>query len=161
MDAIYGKLTEKAVEKAAQGGAKNNTGPIEDSPFKQLMQEMDVGQEMVDILGMGKEGAVQGAKLASISAEAIQLKPEALHVGPEGSKGLDKVVDLLGEVNKGQMQMDSLVNEILYSGKRFTPSELLAIQAHVFQFAQMTELTVKVAEHGIGSVKSVLNTQVQ
>jgi len=71
------------------------------------------------------------------------------------------VVDLLGDVNKGQMQMDSMVNQILYSGKKFSNQELLCIQAHVFHFAQMTELTVKVAEQGVSSVKSVLNTQIQ
>jgi hypothetical protein len=66
---------------------------------------------------------------------------------------------MLSEVNKGQLQMDSMVNEILYSGKKFGNQELLAIQAHIFQFAQMTEMTVKVAEHGIGSVRTVLQTQ--
>jgi len=67
---------------------------------------------------------------------------------------------MLSEVNKGQMQMDSLVNHVLYSGKKFSQQELLVVQAHVFHYAQMTELTVKVAEQGVSSFKSVMNTHV-
>ncbi len=73
----------------------------------------------------------------------------------------NKVVNLLSEVNKGQMQMDGMVNQVLHSDKKFSNQELLAIQAHVYHYAQMAELTVKVAEHGTTSVKQVLNTQVQ
>jgi type I site-specific restriction-modification system R (restriction) subunit len=163
MDPIYGKLAATAVEKAAKNSAKEVSSPLQnsDSPFKQMLQEMDIGQDMAKMLGMGQETSLGAGKMEAISADGIKLDPSEMNVGLEEPKGAEKIVDMLSEVNKGQMQMDNLVNEILYSGKKFSNQELLAIQAHVFHFAQMTELTVKVAEQGVSSVKTVLNTQVQ
>ncbi len=162
MDAIYGKLATTAIQQAAKKTEMDVGKPLEgESPFKQMMDSMDTGREMADMLGIGKDTSIGGSKMEAISAEGFKLDPTEVKVGLEQPQGSQKIVDMLSEVNKGQMQMDNVVNEILYSGKKFSNQELLAIQAHVFHFAQMTELTVKVAEHGVGSVKTVLNTQVQ
>jgi len=162
MDPIYGKLATQAINQAAEKSAKD-VKPLDggESPFKQMLDSMSSGPEMMDALGIGKEPAAGSTSANAISAADFQFDPAQTKVGLEEPKGIEKIVDMLSEVNKGQMQMDNMVNEILYSGKRFSNQELLAIQAHVFHFAQMTELTVKVAEHGVTSVKSVLNTQVQ
>lgn len=162
MDAIYGKLATTAIQQAAKKSETDVAKPLEgESSFKQMLDSMDTGREMADMLGIGKETGLGGGKMEAISAEGFKLDPTEVNVGLEQPQGTQKIVDMLSEVNKGQMQMDNVVNEILYSGKKFSNQELLAIQAHVFHFAQMTELTVKVAEHGVGSVKTVLNTQVQ
>jgi len=164
MNAIYGKLATKAVETAAKQSEKNLTQVQNgngDSAFKQMLNEMDTGKDFAQALGIGKDMGLGNGHMEVISAGDVNFKPEDMNVGLEEPKGAEKIVDMLSEVNKGQLQMDNMVNEILYSGKKFSNQELLAIQAHVFHFAQMTELTVKVAEHGVGSVKQVLNTQVQ
>ena len=162
MDPIYGKLATTAIEQAAKKSESEAAKPLEgESPFKQLLSQLDVGQEMVEMLGIDNGSGLGGGKMEAISASNIELNPSEVRVGLEEPKGTEKIVDMLSDVNKGQMQMDNLVNEILYSGKRFTSQELLAIQAHVYHFAQMSELTVKVAEQGVSSVKTVLNTQVQ
>lgn len=159
---IYSKLITTAVEQAAKKTEQDVTKPLGgDSPFKQMLEQMDVGQEMAGMLGIGQDVSLGGAKMDAISAANIEMNPADLNIGLEEPQGAEKIIDMLSEVNKGQMQMDHMVNEILYSGKRFSNQELLAIQAHVFHFAQMTELTVKVAEQGVSSVKTVLNTQVQ
>lgn len=162
VQAIYGKLAGAAIEKAANSAAKEVVQPLQEgSSFKQMLNSLDTGQEMVDLLGIGKDTNLGSGKMSAISAEAIKINPAEMSVGLEPPQGTEKIVSMLSEVNKGQMQMDNLVNEILYSGKRFSNQELLAIQAHVFHFAQMTELTVKVTEQGVSSVKTVLNTQIQ
>lgn len=147
----------KAVEKS-QGMAK----PLEQgTSFKEVLNNIDVGKEFAEQLGIGDASFQPTGKMQTLEANAVNFKPgdEVTSIGkPETSR---KIVDMLSEVNKGQMQMDSLVNNILYSGKKFSNQELLCIQAHVFHYAQMTELTVKVAEQGVSSVKAVLNTQVQ
>lgn len=158
---VVSKLSSEALGKAvdkSQGMAK----PLEQgSSFKEILNNMDVGKEFAEQLGIGDASMQPTGKMQTLDADAVNFTPgdEVAEVGrPEASQ---KVIDMLGEVNKGQMQMDSLVNNILYSGKKFSNQELLCIQAHVFHYAQMTELTVKVAEQGVSSVKAVLNTQVQ
>jgi hypothetical protein len=163
IDVIVGKLNQDALGAAvtkSEGMASEATkGPS----FKEVMTQMDTGADFAETLGVGSGGQDINptSLMQSIDGETVSFTPadEVTAVGkPEVS---ERVVDMLGEVNKGHMQMDSLVNHILYSGKRFSNQELLVIQAHVFHFAQMTELTVKVAEQSVSSVKTVLNTQVQ
>ncbi len=167
MDAILGKLATSAIQQAAKDSVKSAAQPVDggESPFKKMLDTMNGGSdgtEMAKSMGVGNDSGIgTNSNMGVISAEGINVNPAELKVGLEQPKGAEKVVDMLSEVNKGQMQMDNLVNEILYSGKKFSNQELLAIQAHVFHFAQMTELTVKVAEQGVGSVKTVLNTQIQ
>jgi len=162
VQAIYGKLASTALEKAANSSAKEVVQSVpQESSFKNMLNSLDTGQEMVDLLGIGKDTNLGSGNIEVLPAEAIKITPAEMNVGLEPPQGTEKIVSMLSEVNKGQMQMDNLVNEILYSGKRFSNQELLAIQAHVFHFAQMTELTVKVTEQGVSSVKTVLNTQIQ
>ena len=126
-----------------------------------MLSKMENGTEFADMLGMGNQKIDPTAKMQTLQADGVSFSPVEKVTKISRPEVGEKVLDMMGEVNKGQMQMDSLVNHVLYSGKRFSNQELMVIQAHVFHFAQMTELTVKVAEQGVSSVKSVINTQVQ
>jgi hypothetical protein len=46
------------------------------------------------------------------------------------------------------------------SGKQFSPTELLAMQAGVYRFSQELDLTSKVVQQFASGVKQTLNTQV-
>lgn len=161
IESVISKLSSEALGKAVNK-SEGMVKPVDQgSSFKQILDNTEMGMQFAEQLGITDQPLSTTGNMQSLSGDAVSFKPgdEVASVGkPETSQ---KVVDLLGEVNKGQMQMDSMVNNILYSGKKFSNQELLCIQAHVFHFAQMTELTVKVAEQGISSVKAVLNTQVQ
>ena len=45
-------------------------------------------------------------------------------------------------------------------GEAFTPAQLLALQAQVYQYAQQLEVVSRVVDRTIGAVKTTLNTQV-
>jgi len=160
---ILSKLSSEALGKAVtkSEGAVSAIQP-QGSSFKDIFNQIDTtGQSFAESLGIGNATIDPTGNMQSLTGNGINFKPGEEAVGVGKPDSTQKVVDLLGDVNKGQMQMDSMVNQILYSGKKFSNQELLCIQAHVFHFAQMTELTVKVAEQGVSSVKSVLNTQIQ
>ena len=162
IEAVVSQLNSGALGKAVT----NSKGAADvaqkgGSSFADVMQKVDSGSEFANQLGMLDKEISPTAKVQALDGDAVSFQPlnEVTEVSrPEASK---KLLDMLGDVNEGQMQMDSLVDNILNSGKKFSNQELLVIQAHVFHFAQMTELTVKVAEQGVSSIKSVLNTQVQ
>ena len=59
----------------------------------------------------------------------------------------------------GQDKMTKIMNMAL-SGRQFSPSELLAMQAGVYRFSQELDLTSKVVEKATGGIKQTLNTQV-
>lgn len=162
INAIVGKLNKEALGKAVVKSEGMARAPTEGASFKDMMTKMESGQEFAEMLGIDKGQAVDPTgNMRALDGEGISFMAGEEATAMAKPQASEKVVNLLGEVNKGQMQMDSVMNHILYSGKKFSNQELLVIQAHVFHFAQMTELTVKVAEQSVSSVKAVLNTQVQ
>lgn len=167
MSAAYSKLSAKVVQQAVKevGKEQHLTNLPEqggNSPFKQMLNSLSSGTEIVHELGLtNNQIGLPHDNIQAISASGIDVDTANIKVGLEQPKGIDKVVDLLSEVNDGQMQMENMVNQILYSGKRFSNQELLAIQAHVFHFAQVTELVVKTADQGVSSLKTVMNTNIQ
>ena len=59
----------------------------------------------------------------------------------------------------GQGKLDKII-KLATSGKSFSPTELIAIQAGVYKFSQELELTSKVIEKATDGVKQTLQTQV-
>lgn len=162
VEALIGKLNSQAIAKVVDKAGESATSPQGKTSFKQVLDAATVeGKEFAEMLGMAEVDGEPARQLGAVSAVDVGYTPSADIIGVGKPEGGQTVVNLLAEVNKGQLQMDSLVNHVMYSGKRFSNQELLVIQAHVFHYAQMTELTVKVAEQGVSSAKSVLNTQIQ
>jgi hypothetical protein len=152
-EAIVGKNSLKPDNPSTSSGTGQS--------FKAILDGMDVGNELVQNLGLDNRDLSPTNQIQSLGGSGIDFNPVNGVANSTGPNTGERILDMLGEVNKGQIQMDSIVNHILYSGQKFSSQELLVIQAHVFHFAQMTELTVKVAEQGVSSLKSVFNTQVQ
>jgi hypothetical protein len=155
------KLNSQALQKAVSKSDQMNKPLGQGETFKDMLNNMQSATDFAEKLGMGSNSIDPSGNMKSLPAGEVAYAPESSVVDTHGPDVSRKVVDMLSEVNKGQMQMDSMVNQVMYGDKKFTNQELLAIQAHVYHYAQMAELTVKVAEHGISSVKQVLNTQVQ
>ena len=162
IEAVVSQLNSSALGKAVTNSEGVGKVAGQGGSFKDLLAEkMNSGTEFADAMGMLNNDITPSNHMQSLEGGGVSFEP-AEHVTEIGKpEASEKVLDMLGEVNRGHMQMDSLVNHILYSGKKFSNQELLVVQAHVFHFAQMTELTVKVAEQGVSSVKAVMNTQVQ
>jgi len=70
--------------------------------------------------------------------------------------GLQRIVE---DVMQGQNKYGKILN-LAMSGRQFSHSELLALQAGVYRFSQELELTSKVIEKGTSAIKQILNTQV-
>lgn len=157
---VKATIAKQALTKAISKSELQNKPIRGEGAFKDVLNNMQSATEFAERLGLTSNSMDPMGSMRTLSAEQIDFTPakEVTEVtNPEVSK---RVVNMLSEVNHDQMQMDNLVNQILYSGRKFNPQELLAIQAQVHHYAQMTELTVKMAEHGVQSVKQVLNTQV-
>jgi hypothetical protein len=165
MSDVASKLVAKVIQKTVTDvGSNQSIGKFsgDSSPFKQMLDSMGSGGELAQSLGMTNQGiGLPSHQINAISADGIKVDMDSMNVGLEQPKGIDKVIDLLSEVNDGQIQMENVTNQILYSGKKFSNQELLAIQAHVFHYAQITELVVKTADQGVSSLKAVMNTNIQ
>src|SRR3990167_10444439 len=163
MSVIAEKLATQVLKKAAENSQVENK-PVqgEQSEFYNMLQ--NTGEEMgfAEMLGYpGENQMLPNGATQAMSAQDIPFDMKSDVTNRFEPTGGEKVVDMLSEFNQQQMHMDNLVNEVLYGGKKFSNQELLAIQAHVFHVAQMTELTVKSVELALSSFKGVMNTQIQ
>lgn len=66
---------------------------------------------------------------------------------------------ILEDIMQGQNKYGKVL-DLAMSGRQFSHSELLALQAGVYRFSQELELTSKVIEKGTSAIKQTLNTQV-
>jgi hypothetical protein len=66
---------------------------------------------------------------------------------------------MIDQVNLAQKRLDEVLR-LAQSGKSFSPAELLALQANVYQASCELDLAGKVVEKGTSGVKQVLQTQI-
>lgn len=163
MPVIADKLAAQVLQKAFDNSQASQAAPKsgEASSFQQMLDNVDAAS-VADMLGPAgnNPSALQGNAKA-ISAEGIPMEgslENLSHVEPKEGQAL---MSMLSDFNNQQVHMDHLVNDVLFGAKKFSNQELLAIQAHVFHVAQMTELTVKSVELAVSSFKGVMNTQIQ
>jgi hypothetical protein len=104
--------------------------------------------------GLNKvNGNVETKEKATVKAtDPVAAKSETQKVTGMMSK-------MMGDLEKGQGVMDKLISGGL-SGKNFSSSELLALQAGMYKYTQELELTGKVVEKATSGLKDTLKTQV-
>ena len=155
-------IAEKVITEAQKsGGPAGGAGSVggESSFEKVLTSKLEMQSEMtkqiMSQMGMGPETN----KIHSISAEGLEIKPSQV-AGEQEIRTGGKAMDLLSDVNRGALQMDNLM-ELTTSGRKFSPPELLAMQAGMHQIALSIDLTGKIVEQFNNGTKQLLNTSFQ
>lgn len=102
----------------------------------------------------------QANKTERVQTKGIHASAERAQAAeaPRGATA-SHLTGLLSDIEKGQGLMDKLINGGL-SGKSFSNSELLALQAGMYKYTQELELTGKVVEKATTGLKDTLKTQV-
>lgn len=91
-------------------------------------------------------------------ARAEQRSPST-RVGATERVEESKLQQMINQLVGGQDKMTKIMNMAL-SGRQFSPTELLAMQAGVYRFSQELDLTSKVVQQATSGIKQTLNTQV-
>jgi hypothetical protein len=84
---------------------------------------------------------------------------QAVNAKPEAGKAGNMLSHVVGELEKGQVNMDKLI-QAGASGKNFSNAELLSLQAGMYKYTQELDLTSKVVEKATSGLKDTLKTQV-
>jgi hypothetical protein len=84
---------------------------------------------------------------------------EAVHGKQEAGKVGNMLSHVVGELEKGQVNMEKLI-QAGASGKTFSNAELLSLQAGMYKYTQELDLTSKVVEKATSGIKHVVKTQV-
>ena len=159
MTDISVKIGQTVAEKVVSEGAKSSPQMGESDFYKLLTEKIDQQGEMtkqvLESFGMSGD---QQAKIQSISAEGLEIQTENVASGQE-IRSNGKALDLLTDVNRSALQMEEII-QMTTSARRFSPQELLALQAGLHQIVLEVELAGKTVEQGSNSLKQTLQTQV-
>ena len=102
--------------------------------------------------GLNKVNGANSEQLSSKAAAPVDGKPET-------SKATNMVTGMVNSLEKGQLNLEKLINSGM-SGKNFSNSELLSLQASMYKYTQELDLTSKVVDKATSGLKDVVKTQV-
>lgn len=149
------KEMQKAQSEMQQVEAKQPGGPNE--AFQQAMQ---VQQAQTQNVGSATQVNAPNTGATSILQQAkVNMESPSTKVGTTEKVEQSRLASMLESLINGQDKMNTIMHLAL-SGKQFSPTELLAMQAGVYRFTQELDLTSKVVEKATGGIKQTLNTQV-
>ena len=103
-------------------------------------------------------GPARAEGVEKARAGCAEVTPGARVDSVQAARG-QQVVEVLDRVGQAQQRLDHIL-KLAESGRTFSPTELLALQAHVYRASQELDLAGKVVEKATGGVKQVLQTQV-
>lgn len=146
---------QSAMKEAEKAGQAQQSGSVQ---FSDTLQAQQVGQvqaldptrvnpaNTTDVIRAARDA--QGTPRVPAIGNSIDTRPLV--------SGLHRMME---DVMSGQNKLEQIINMSL-SGKNFSTSELLAMQAGVYRFTQELELTSKVVEKATSTIKQTMNTQV-
>jgi len=164
------KLPDQAAQQANKQSPSKFDQALKSKGPDQAHQAQQVGQvqhaQKVDQIRqteqVNKSEKARLDKLQTQHASATDqrgTKTDPVTQKTEVSKSNNAINGLFANIEKGQVQMDKLISGGL-SGKNFSNSELLALQAGMYKYSQELELTSKVVEKATSGLKDTLKTQV-
>jgi len=157
-------LSQEAFKKVSEGldrgsASGSSAGGAGKKDFSSMLESIDKGDVSSVIRSMSNERDLTSKKdLVAIQSESIETMP-VKDEQARPTQAMQKVSDILGEVNEGQNKLQKLV-DLVTSGQKFSAQELVALQAGVYSLVQEMELVSKATQEAAQGVRQTLNTNV-
>lgn len=104
-------------------------------------------------------GKTDKAGLQKLDKNATPKAMDPVTQKAEVSKSTSMIMGMVENMEKGGQAIDKLINGGL-TGKHFSNSELLGLQAGMYKYTQELDLCSKVVEKATSGLKDTLKTQV-
>jgi hypothetical protein len=121
----------------------------------QKVQQTQATQQVDQVRQVEQVGKVDKAALNKVTGKGMD--PVAARA--ETGKVTSSMEKMMEGLEKGQASLDKLINGSV-TGKEFSQSELLGLQASMYKYSQELDLTSKVVEKATSALKDTLKTQV-
>lgn len=119
----------------------------------QQVQKIDQAKQIDQVQKTDK------ANLAKLDKNVTGKGMEPVTQKAEVSKSTSMMSNMVASLEKGQVNIDKLINGGL-SGKSMSNQELLQMQAGMYKYTQELDLCSKVVEKATSGLKDTLKTQV-
>lgn len=159
MEPIVNQLNQIATQKL-----QKNVQPLtsEVSPFQNVLDQ-SLTDRLLETM-QGQMSSENKNEMTVLSAENIHIETSQsgeLSSGmAEGGDGLgDKFFNLFKDVNKDMLSLDSAIEALTTPGVKFSPSQILALQAGVSNATIMAEGFTKTIDGFAKATQTVLSVQ--
>lgn len=123
------------------------------------VQQVDMSQQVAKAKQIEQVQKTDKASLQKLDKNATGKGMDPVTQKSEVSKTTSMVMSMMANLEKGQVNIDKLINGGL-SGKSMSNTELLTMQAGMYKYTQELDLCSKVIEKATGGLKDTLKTQV-
>lgn len=163
-EAVTMMMQQMAQSMESGASAKTPVTGGEGSDFAKLFDDkLQSGQveeqvnDMIKDFGLSQQQQVADKVIPGPNLSLDAVQPVS---GSQITSTPNKILSFLSEVNRGQLQMDGII-EYATSGQKMSAQTLLGVQVGVYQFAHELELATKVVEQGSNAHKTLWNTNFQ
>lgn len=158
------KLPDQAAQQAKSGPSKfdqsmkspgvdqaNKAGHVQHA---QQVQKIDQAKQIDQIQKTDKAAINKADK--NVTGKGMDPVTQKSEVGKSSSM----VMSMVANLEKGQVNIDKLINGSISGGKPMSNQELLQMQAGMYKYTQELDLCSKVVEKATSGLKDTLKTQV-
>ena len=170
---IISQLTKEIVSTAQRGqqtmAQVEKAGPSKFDKImeqtKQTPQENQTTKKLADAQWLDDPTKFKTTQAKNISPDQVKEVAKPQTSGDvqtsldQGQQKADRIIEMIGDVNDGANHLEKLM-EVLSSGQKLSPQELIAIQLSVTQFAEELEIAGKLVQESTQGVRQTLNTQI-
>jgi hypothetical protein len=157
------KLPDQAAQQAKAGPSKFDQSlksqGADPSQKAQQAQAANQVQHVDKAKQIEQAGKIEKSSLNKVSDKVTAKGMDPVGQKAEVGKSTSLLKGMFENMEKGQASMDKLINGGL-SGKNFSNTDMLSMQAGMYKYTQELELTGKVVEKATSGLKDTLKTQV-
>ena len=158
-----GKAHQNVFEQAEQQIQKSNQQVSDFEKLRQKLEQPDAASNPQVDQAQKIQNALQKhpvEQTGQADAAASAQKVGGLDAGKDVPKikNMDELQGMVNDIKHGQGRLNQLISEAT-SGKTYSPSEMIAMQAEVGKITTQLEMATKVVENFVSSVKTTLNIQ--
>lgn len=155
-----GKVHQNQFEQAEQAIQKSNQQVSDFEKLRSKLEQQDAisnPQQMEQMQKMNQTDPVNKANQIDPTGQVQGVKDLQGADVPK-IQNMDQLQSMVNDIRQGQGRLNQIMQEAT-SGKTYSPSEMIAMQAEVGKITTQLELATKVVENFVSGVKTTLNIQ--
>ena len=147
------------VQDAEQAIQKSNQKVSDFEKLREKLEQQDAVSNPSQLEAMDKMNQTQHVQHADQVNQVNQVDPSQQVQGAQPVpevKSMDELQGMVNNIRDGQKRLNEIIHDAT-SGRTYSPSELLALQAEVGKISNELEMAMKVVENGVSGIKTAFN----
>lgn len=145
-------------QEAEQQIQKSNDQISDFEKLRSKLEETDALSNPAQIDAMNKMNQTPQVDQANAAQQTQQTQQVSGVEGVPEVKNMDELQGMVNNIRDGQKRLNEIISQAT-SGKTYSPSEMIGMQAEVSKITTELEMATKVVENFVSGIKQTLNLQ--